>query len=917
MAYIVPRVLINQEFNQIPVFGDQPLAALIVGPQYNLHRYSVAAEKASTYVGAYVNSVNTPYSFPAQAAGTYVDADYVKVYFEKAQIEYFPKTELGVTTADISPVASVQNPSVNYHNYLKADNLVFTTANEINRSADFSARDVEPGDIVVISNGTTTFNTRIKGLHASRVAAAIDAATNDSGNAATHTAVNSAASVSWTGAGAQGAATAPSNTSTAYVGYIADGVVSDTYKVTCTNATTKTFTVVASSGLVNTTASIVANVLTLDATGSNDLKLNFSTSSAPAVDDAWSITVYAAVTQRIPVGAGTYAGAKDVTYRLVVVRGGAFYSGSNAATCARIAISSNNVDGSATVNVASGTQFIVGSYGLTAAFSAASSGGGLVAGDIYYLPVVAGHAGATNVIETYDSLPADFVNEDSSYEITSLRYVKNYAVNQVIPGNDIDLNYTVDTTNQTITVNEGITTTHPSITLGGDVPLALDVISASVYVEHRDLVVTNSISIGSVTSTDEVSVVLGTVTPDNTLAQGVYDAVLNSAGVVVYYAAVPTNDLAGYTHVLGLAEKSKDYYGLVPLTFDVTVIEAFVGHVNSMSTAANAKWRKTWISAQLQKSGLVYDLQTDGSPWLGTISEDSLSTGTQYTLVTVADATFISDGVRPTDKVLINFATAADGSLAYDEYVVAEVRTETTLVLVSGPASPINLPVKTQVKRIYTKDEQITQLALVGSEYNNRRVNVVFPDSAKDGLVVKPGYLIAAALAGLRSGTVPHQGLTNTQVLGITQLAESVITFSETQLNRLAEQGYFIVTQATLGSTPYIRHQLTTDSSNLNLSEDSITTNVDSISYGLFRALEPYIGVYNINTDALLSIRESVNNELRYRAQYTRTVRAGNQLISYEIVAVAQNPTFKDHVDVTVKIEVPYPVNFITLTLFV
>src|ERR1035438_10459492 len=47
MSYSVPRVLINEEFQQIPVFSDNPLAALIFGPQYNLNRYSVAAEKPS------------------------------------------------------------------------------------------------------------------------------------------------------------------------------------------------------------------------------------------------------------------------------------------------------------------------------------------------------------------------------------------------------------------------------------------------------------------------------------------------------------------------------------------------------------------------------------------------------------------------------------------------------------------------------------------------------------------------------------------------------------------------------------------------------------------------------------------------------------------------------------------------------
>jgi hypothetical protein len=120
-----------------------------------------------------------------------------------------------------------------------------------------------------------------------------------------------------------------------------------------------------------------------------------------------------------------------------------------------------------------------------------------------------------------------------------------------------------------------------------------------------------------------------------------------------------------------------------------------------------------------------------------------------------------------------------------------------------------------------------------------------------------------------------------------------------------------------VGATPFVRHQLTTDAENLNTSEDSITTNVDSISYGLRRALAPYIGKYNIHPNSIAAVRSSIKGELDYRATRTYTVRAGNQLISYEIVELFQDPTFKDRLVSNIKIEVPYPLNFAVITLFV
>jgi hypothetical protein len=188
-------------------------------------------------------------------------------------------------------------------------------------------------------------------------------------------------------------------------------------------------------------------------------------------------------------------------------------------------------------------------------------------------------------------------------------------------------------------------------------------------------------------------------------------------------------------------------------------------------------------------------------------------------------------------------------------------------------------------------------------------------------MVTKQGYFLAAALAGLRSGVVPHQGLTNTQVLGASDLSKVVIEFTQDQLNVMAEQGIWIVTQEIIGATPYARHQLTTDERSLNTSEDSITTNVDNISYALKHTLEPYIGTYNINPENLLVIRDAIIGELTFRATGTRTVRAGNQLTSFtpedDILLLQQNPTYKDRIDVEVKLNVPYPLNFISLKLIV
>ena len=197
-----------------------------------------------------------------------------------------------------------------------------------------------------------------------------------------------------------------------------------------------------------------------------------------------------------------------------------------------------------------------------------------------------------------------------------------------------------------------------------------------------------------------------------------------------------------------------------------------------------------------------------------------------------------------------------------------------------------------------------------------RRVHNVFPYQFSVGSTTYDGCFLAAALAGLRSGSVPHQSLTNTQIL-LDNGTVPIVTqqFAETDLDNMAAAGVWIATQDSTGGAVYTRHQLTGDATNLNYREDSVTANVDNISYALQAALAPFKGIYNISPAAVLKIRAAVDTELSYLASNTYTERAGNQLISYTIVNIAQDATFKDQVNVTIQLQVPYPMNYVVVKL--
>jgi hypothetical protein len=1023
--YITPRVLIQQEFLQVPVYSEQPLPAFIIGPNYHLTRYSVADEKPFTAVGTYNGSLlstennyvfntNTTYDFPNIPAGGDVDPSYTKVFAEAVEAQYFPLASLDSAYGD-AVVTFVTSPSGSpYTNKLRFSGATLKTGNGHDRSSFFSNRDVSVNDVIEITdNLNNKLRAKIKTIEAetaevnedlaSMIAPVIDqnsgasfagrtltksgagftakeaslvgqyvtlassgaiigtykilavptdttltldgsAPTTYSGNVtftvgSTYNSErnfgNQALDINNSVAAYNNTVNATltvTNTSEAYVGYPHLGILADTYTITVTSAgnlSNVKFSVASSNGAfaLKTDLSLDAGVLALDDAGGNGVYVEFASAigstAAFVAGNSWQLTVDAEVAQTNLTPSGEYTGTSDMVYTVTVERGGEFFNGTNASTCARLLIKASDLDISSLVLPRANQAFHVGSYGVQAAFGVGTcnDGASLIIGDSYYIPVKAATSGAFTIVEISESLPENILQLSSSLHAKLFLPQTSVQIPQLIKENGEDIvNWTQEA--YYITINQGITAYDPRLLTNDSTAARLPVVAAKLFVEHRDLLQNYVNAIDSVRDLADVATKLGTVHPDNPLAQGVYEAVLNAANQIVYFIGVGSNDLAGYTAAIKISEKSDKVYSFVPLTFDREIQDAVVAHVNAYSTPEVGRWRIAWISVEDQKTKLIYDNLENGQPYKATVTDDPSVSGVQNRLVTIEGARFLEDGVRTNDTIRINFKTDADGKTVYDEYVVDHVKTNTTLTITKSIASAIDVPTKVQVVRNYTKSERAYNIAHVGGDYNNRRVRCVFPDTYKDSKgVVKQGYLAAAGLAGLRSGVVPHQGLTNSEFLGAYDLSKTVIEFSQDDLNTMAEQGIWIISQEVVGATAYVRHQLTTDERSLNTSEDSITTNVDCISYVLKRTMEPFIGRYNINRENVMIVREAVVKQLDYFATSTYTARAGNQLVSFtpatDILRLEPNSTYKDRIDVEVRLNVPYPLNYLAIKLIV
>jgi len=1012
-TYVVPQVQITQEFIATPALLDNQLPALIIGAQYDLRRFLVAAEQPLTSAvnpdgesgNAYQVGDDIAYPYPNQNAGTTVDTDYVAVFLSNLKAQYLPNSGLGSSSGDAA-LELVTSPSSSVYpnrvRFTTGSGTILQTANGFTRSAYLANRDAQVGDYIQITDnlnnvtlsringfyadtptqdaaldptvgtpllsgtdgvatGTTTFTSAsatftaaahlkkfititgkgtfqilqvnsansvgLSGVVATGTALVykVGGIYNDLGNAGIQAQViDNVPAYTWTGVGSDPGVvdiTLATTDTTAYVGYPALRIESDTYTVTCTTSgslTTARFSVASANGAFATkiNQSLSAAVLTLDSAGGNTVEWDFTGSTGSPVftlGQSWSVLLKAAVVLENPTASGTYTGAVDNTYKLTVVRGGPLYNGSNSTVAAIFSITSSNVDSSPNIQPQASQAFNVGNYGVTATFTTGPQNSQFIPGDAYYIDATAALQGAIKTVSFDNSLPSASLTLASSWTAELLLVQPTYEVPEFIDPVAGTKNWVATTS--TLTLNGGVTVTDPNLVIDSAlVPLAVQ--SGGVYIQHRDLNPTNTASIGSVTSTAAIAAVLGTVDPDNAIAQGVYEAVNNSAGQAVYFISVASDDLTGYNTALAIAALNDTVYSLVPMTFDSDIQQAVVAQVNALSTPTAAQWRIAWLSSPLVAQTLLYDLQPDGDSWLGTVSADPEALGTVYSLVTVEGATFISDGVRAGDQVLMNFSVSPDGDTISSAHTIASVRTEDSVVLATALSAPISVPTKIEVQRKYTLDEQVNNLAAIATSFSNRRVRMIFPDTCKTGTVVKQGYLLAAACAGLRSGVAPHQPLTNSEILGFTDFTETVITLSQTQLNALAQAGVWIVTQSVIGAVAYVRQQLTTDTTDVNSEEDSVTTNVDSISYGLQAILDPFIGHYNRNPDTLTLISNALTAQINYLMTQTVTATAGAQLLDgSKVVSVVNDPLFKDRINVVISLVVPAPINVITVQL--
>ena len=884
MAYSPPSFMFYQEYVRTLLSNTLPLAACILAPRYDLHRYGTEGEEA--LLGAYVKATGNTYTeWPDRVEdASIVDIEGSAVWVKDPVVQYCP------AIGGASVEGLVTNFAVNKGNKIRMAALVLQTANGYDRSAVFGTRDVAVGDYIQVANITTpgVFTGKVAGFEADVVAATVAATTEPTtGNTATKgpeakTVVSSDLDTeyvfSFTGStynGLEGGV--PEETYTCEVLETDGGLTGTIVSVTSASGTDDVAELIlAASGVANVCGTRGAKFIITESTGGDDI----------AVGDTFVLKYTMLYTHVIPAKASgsAYLGVRNTTYIVEITNGGKIDTDVDVAFKVT---STNGYDSALATVVAAAGDYPVGNYGVSLTFTAAQQ---YCTGDRFLIVVTA--AGEAQVRTVVMSSYVTVASGADELHITLGLYPADIALD--------DAYWATADDSIVIAANARVTEDY----LGAS--QAFNILSGDLYMDYRELITSTQGVLESVADPLLVADQCGATVLANPLGLLTYAAAVKAAGTPVYYMNTGGNALADYEACLDVLTEVPETWGLVPFSEDTAILSAVEAHVDYMSGPAVAMFRTMWRGVSDTRINAYYTELSDGSEILA-----SSVTG-DLTSLNAASATFVINEVRVGDTVRYNYSVGNRGQEVYDSYRVVEVTADTVLKISPALSSAVVTPIKMEVWRTDTVTEYAARLAAVPASYANMRVRCICSDTLSfNGEVDLPKSVLAALVAGYRSALAPHQPLTNVELNGNGLDITSDAKFGATQLNTMAAAGMWMVVKDTAGSI-YTRHQLTTDMSDPKTREDSVVDNVDHVCRDIKDSIGKLYGKGNAGEGMLKIISARVTS--RYLSILSRNYpdEIGPQLLSFQIAELYVDTVNRDQVYVTFDATYPEPMNKLT-----
>jgi len=905
--YTVPGALVYQELVGSSQVQPAEHPACIIGPLARLIRYTEPSEQSDGLLGAVDHTQDVLYPWPNRDAGASVDDTYTALNVKDALLLYFSDP---IATGDTIRAASP--------NKITATSTVFRSNGYSYPAAGLGVdRDVQIGDVAritgVVSGSQYTLVSPIIGFIADTVAGVVGSATSDATNQTSTTATTSHNKTGGVSTGVD----VGTMVGTAYDGLITADI-SETYTVTCIqsstgqDATTARLQVISASGNDDILSVTPAAFASATAIGGRGLTATWTNTGSGTKDFAagqvWTLTVQQAFTPPVSTAGGSYNRTADTSYIVTVAKGGKYANDPTitVTTSTGVDISGPTVVSAAAVAVAIGTA------GATIKFS----GAGLCQGDRYYVPCTKQHTGNYHTLLLSDSFPAGLSGTQVSLELFAKRDIE-ICKNRVGQAPLVNWSQSISG----FTIKSSIPVYQDDFTLNGSpFPLALVGISgysySLAYLTARYWLADGCDQLSQISKVADLANIAGPLHPDNPLKYGVYKALQGCSGEdacpVSYVSVCDPDDTQEWLKSLDAISNDSRACELVPLTRNLTVWAIMQAHVLAQSTPQMAHPRRLWLNSDEHLVQAMVNAQhsTNGQVVLATLTHDpALGSGPSvYLAVPANNAEFLSTGVRPGDVVRYIYEGDGFGGEAYTELIVDHVTSENSLFVVSNSLPAATVARRVEIWRNLSQAEQAQEYAKTAG-YSDRRVRYIWPPTCvQEGLTV-PGYFMCCGLAGLASSVVPHQGLTNVAVNGISSVPE-YRKFSAENLDVMAAGGVWIIAESPQSGAIYNRHAITTaEYTDIARREEMVTRNLDSIAYYMHSLFDSYIGVTNATEATVTHLRTTTVANLRYLVGRYETPRLGGQLVAGELTNIGIHPTLRDRLVVDVDVTLPYPTN--------
>lgn len=353
----------------------------------------------------------------------------------------------------------------------------------------------------------------------------------------------------------------------------------------------------------------------------------------------------------------------------------------------------------------------------------------------------------------------------------------------------------------------------------------------------------------AVATADGMAGLVGEPHIENWLGRGVFEAFSGSQSQKVYALRTLDDTVESFAEALRKIRSTDIYYALAVMSDNIDVKQLVITHVEEMSNKFTKNFRRCYVGTDSPGQYLQWGVLASGGYRQASVASQVLT-------------------IKQAHRVNGLFVDADFGSLIYipelgsAPYTITRVISSYEVKISCAMTDAVTDSVFT-MQRSDTAANVVRYLQETAATLSSRRCVNVWSDRptymSDKGAEMLPAKFIAAEIAGLRCALLPQQGLTMTEITSVTSAPAMYTRFTPDQLDAVSAAGNMVVTQEVEGGDVFIRHQLTTSTTEGALAyEDNVGVIVDAFSYQVKDTFRGYIGKRNATQNTIEEIRHKL-----------------------------------------------------------